>query len=168
MYRTPTPTDCKFATDTRDYQDIVDKLNAEDSFLKNTCLTVTRLEDGLAVTQMNATEEVLNIYGMVHGGAVFTLADTTAGVCALTNTPHVVTLGSSINFIRAATPGLLTATATRVHAGKTTGVYDVEIVNEKGKLVANATFTMFFYRDMLPGPKNHESRHKNDNDTASK
>lgn len=133
-------------------QSIADRINSRNRFLQESDLTVTRAEKGYAEAIMTAGAAMLNPYGMVHGGALFTLADMAAGAAALSCAPGVVTLDASINFTGAARPGKLTASAREIHGGGHTGVYEVQISDEDGRRVATALFTMYFFRDTPPHP----------------
>lgn len=139
-----------------DYEAIIKTVNEKNPFLKENDLKLISLQPGEAVASMRADERVSNMYGMVHGGALFSLADMAAGVCALTSSKNVVTLNSSISFLQAARPGLLRAVARCLHAGRTTGVYSVEIFDDAEALVASAQFTMFFYQNLKPGLSHKE------------
>lgn len=130
-----------------DYERIKNTINAENRFLDFCQLRIDHIEDGLVKASLQAIDQSLNIYGMVHGGALFTLADMAAGVCALTDASRCVTLDSSIHFLKAAREGRVLAIAHRIHAGKTIGVYDVRIEGEDGRLYGQATFTMFLFHD---------------------
>ncbi|MBF0579023.1 PaaI family thioesterase [Erysipelotrichaceae bacterium RD49] len=129
---------------------IKEGFNASNGFLKTANLRVVEVEQDHAIVMLDAGQDELNIYGMVHGGVYFTLADTAAGICALTNGPDVVTLDSSMNFIHAGKPGPLTAHARTIHAGKSTGVYQVNVFDAQNQLLATALFTMYFFRTSKP------------------
>ena len=82
--------------------------------------------------------------GMMHGGAVMTLADSMGAVCAFLNLPpgaSTSTVSSSTNFFRALREGDLRATARPLHAGRTTIVVQTELRNADDKLVALVTQT---------------------------
>lgn len=132
------------------FKEVAARVNEKNHFLENCSLRILDMRENYVLASMDAKEDTLNPYGMVHGGALFTLADMAAGICALTNGPDVVTLNSSMNFIRAARPGKLYATAKTMHAGKSTGVYQVEIYDDQNKLLATALFTMYFFRTQKP------------------
>ena len=71
------------------------------------------------------------------------MADSVAGTAAMTSGHICVTLNSSISYIKSATRGLpLKAVAKKIHQGRSTGVYDVEIT-EDGLPIARGTVTMF-------------------------
>ncbi len=126
------------------YRKIMERINRDNHFLQSSRMRVTDAGKGFAVVEMDIDEQILNIYGLVHGGALFSLADTAAGAASFTTGRDSVTLNSSINFLRPGTGGKLKAAATEIHAGKTTGVYEVFIYNDLDHLLSRATFTMFF------------------------
>lgn len=132
------------------FRQIMDSVNQKNRFLEGSGLKIVQIEQDETLACMDAGPNDLNIYGMVHGGALFSLADMAAGVCALTRTQNVVTLSSSINFVKAAKPGRIYAKAKAVHAGRSTGVYEVSIYGADEILCAKATFTMYFFGKERP------------------
>jgi acyl-CoA thioesterase len=86
---------------------------------------------------MNVREEMVNGFGIVHGGVPFSLADSAfAFACNNRNTLSVA-LDTSINFIKAVQVGdVLVAEAREVHNGRSTGLYNIEIKNQREELVA--------------------------------
>ena len=82
--------------------------------------------------------------GLMHGGAVMTLADTVGAVCAFLNLPagaSTSTISSSTNFFRAVRDGELRATTRPLHTGRTTIVVQTELRDSNDKLVAMVTQT---------------------------
>ena len=82
--------------------------------------------------------------GMMHGGAVMTLADSVGAVCAFLNLPAgatTSTVSSATNFFRALREGELRATARPLHTGRTTIVVQTELRDANEKLVAMVTQT---------------------------
>jgi len=95
------------------------------------------LENGVAKVAMTIGEDSVNAHGNGHGGAIFTLADTAFFYICNSHERHAVASGCDINFIRPAMLGdVLTATAREQHVGKRSGLYQVEVRNQHGKLVA--------------------------------
>jgi 1,4-dihydroxy-2-naphthoyl-CoA hydrolase len=79
--------------------------------------------------------------GVMHGGALMSLADTLGGVCAFLNLPegaNTATISSSTNFMRAVRSDV-TATARPLSVGKTVIVVRTEVHDEAGKLAAQVT-----------------------------
>ena len=82
--------------------------------------------------------------GVLHGGAIMTLADSAGGICAFLNLPEgavTSTVESKTNFVRAVRSGTATATCRPLHVGRQTIVLATEIRDDAGKLVAFVTQT---------------------------
>lgn len=84
--------------------------------------------------------------GFLHGGASAVLAETAAGMGAWMNVDQekktVVGLEVNANHIRGKEKGLVTATATPLHNGRGTAVWEVKITDEAGKLICAARCTL--------------------------
>jgi uncharacterized protein (TIGR00369 family) len=82
--------------------------------------------------------------GVLHGGAVMTLADSVGGLCAFLNLPAgalTATIESKTNFFRPVTRGTVEAVARPLHIGKSTIVVQTDVLDEEGKRVAQVTQT---------------------------
>jgi uncharacterized protein (TIGR00369 family) len=82
--------------------------------------------------------------GLMHGGAVMTLADSVGAVCAFCNLPEgasTSTISSATNFFRGVREGEVHATARPLHVGRTTIVVQTEVRDANGKPVALVTQT---------------------------
>jgi uncharacterized protein (TIGR00369 family) len=82
--------------------------------------------------------------GVMHGGAVMTLADTPGAVCAFLNLPEgasTSTIASKTNFFLAVRTGAAHATTRPLHVGRTTIVVQTDIVDDEGRRVAQVTQT---------------------------
>lgn len=84
--------------------------------------------------------------GLLHGGASAALAETVGSVaswlCIDPEKYFAVGLEINCNHIRGKTGGDVVATATPLHIGKTTHVWDIKIKDEKEKLICVARLTM--------------------------
>jgi acyl-CoA thioesterase len=83
-------------------------------------------------------DQMLNGFGIVHGGIIFSAADSAfAFACNSHGGGVTVALDVSISFTRSANPGdLLTVEARELHLGNRTGLYEIRTTNEAGELVA--------------------------------
>src|SRR5437870_2741891 len=76
--------------------------------------------------------------GVLHGGAIMSLADTTGGTCAFLNLPEgaagTTTIESKTNFFRAVRDGYVEAVSRPLHKGRTVVVVETELVDAAGKL----------------------------------
>lgn len=109
------------------------------------------LKNGHSEVELEIQENSLNINGTLHGGVIFTMADVAAGCAARSHGISVTTLSSNINFIKAAQSGRVRAIADEMHKGRTTGVYRVDVFDEKDTLLAIGTFTFFFTGQPIGG-----------------
>ena len=80
---------------------------------------------------------------MVHGGAIYTLADNATGTAAHTDGRYYVTQTSALHFLRNQSEGTVRATATVRHRGRSTVLTAVDITGDDGKLIATGEFTFF-------------------------
>ncbi len=102
-------------------------------------------EHGQVTATMPVTKEILNPQGVAHGGAVFALCDSAAGAQAAQSKHNLVTQEGSIHYFRPAMPDtMLTATASLRNGGKTVAVVMVEVTDDQGRHIADATFSMFY------------------------
>ena len=88
--------------------------------------------------------------GVLHGGAVMTLADSLGAVCAFLNLPSgasTSTIESKTNFFRGVRDGGVHATTRPLHVGRTTIVVQTDLRDDNGKRVAQVTQT----QAVLPG-----------------
>jgi uncharacterized protein (TIGR00369 family) len=83
--------------------------------------------------------------GVLHGGALMSLADTAGAVSAFLNLPDgaqgTTTVESKTNLIGAVREGTVTALATPLHTGRTLIVVETELRNSRGTLVAKTMQT---------------------------
>jgi 1,4-dihydroxy-2-naphthoyl-CoA hydrolase len=82
--------------------------------------------------------------GLLHGGAIMSLADTIGAVCALLNLPAgagTATVDSATNFFRAVREGTLHAAARPLHAGRSFIVVRTELTDDGGRPVGQTTQT---------------------------
>jgi len=85
-------------------------------------------------------------YGLLHGGASVTLAETlgSVGSALVIDPANFICVGQEINanHIRSARSGLVTGTATPIHLGATSHVWEIKIHDEQGKLVCVSRLTV--------------------------
>ncbi|GAA4804982.1 PaaI family thioesterase [Actinomycetospora chlora] len=82
--------------------------------------------------------------GLLHGGALMTLADTAGAVCAFLALPEgarTATTQSGTHLLRAVAGSDVRATARPVHAGRTQIVVQTDVTDDRGRLVARTTQT---------------------------
>lgn len=122
--------------------DIADIVNAKHQFSYENGVEVTHVEPGLARGILRAGPDSVNPHGMIHGGAMATLADTVSGCCACSAGGSCVTANSTMEFLRPAR-GDLFCEATPKKLGRQLSVIQTTITDARGKVVAAGTFTFF-------------------------
>jgi 1,4-dihydroxy-2-naphthoyl-CoA hydrolase len=96
-------------------------------------------------------EDLCTLGGILHGGALMTLADTVGAVCAFLNLPegaNTATIESKTNLLRAVRGGVVEAIARPIHVGRTMIVVQTDLRDEQGRRVALTTQTQAV---LLPG-----------------
>ena len=103
-----------------------------------------RIDTGFARFRMPFRKELTQAYGVVHGGAIATLADTAVAFALMTIVQpgeKVTTAEFKINFFAAVTSGEMIGEARIVHTGKRLAVADMEVRNQNGELIAKGMAT---------------------------
>lgn len=126
------------------YEKLIRHCNENSGFNKHCGITCVQVEEGFSEVELPIRPECLNPGKTVHGGLLFSLGDTAAGVAAISHGVSCVTLSGNFNYLLPGTGTKLRAFAREVRHGRTTGVYDVEIFDDAQKLVAKGTYTMYF------------------------
>ena len=91
-----------------------------------------KIEDGIAVSELELEEEHFNPYGVPYGGVLFTMADDTAGVAFISAGGYGVTVNAHVDYLRGSRDAQkLICTAKVRKAGRRIFYIDADIVNEK-------------------------------------
>lgn len=100
-------------------------------------MRVTADEPGRAVVEMRVRGDMLNGFGIAHGGLVFALADTAFAIACNEDDRVTVAAGAEVTFLKSTREGdLLAATAERRARSGRTGLYDVTVRDGSGDVVA--------------------------------
>jgi len=119
-------------------------------FCNNTLITTLGIvfvecTENRVIATMPVNSNTHQPLGFLHGGASLALAETvgTAGSLFNIDTEKYLAFGMSVtgNHVASIREGVVTATATVVHRGRTSHVWDVEIKDETGKLISVARVT---------------------------
>lgn len=107
-------------------------------------ITPVETREGFARCVLEVREEHLNPLNTVHGGCLYTLADTTGGTACATYGTIAPTLSGEMHFLNSASGAKkLIAEANVIKCGRTVRVTEVRITDEKETLIATATFSYF-------------------------
>lgn len=125
-------------------QQVVAHMMEHDLFSRWLGIEVLEIKEGFSKITMTVRPEMINGFGIVHGGIAFSMADSAfAFACNNRNTLSVA-LDTSINFLKPVHVGdVLIAEATELHNGKSTGLYHISITNQHEHVVAVFKGTCF-------------------------
>lgn len=105
---------------------------------------VESVHEGRAIFRLDVRPSHKQVHGVVHGGIIAALADTTAAIAAYTTVPRGVelaTLELKINYMEPVPGGRVKADARVLRSGRNFIVTECEIFNESGSLAAKALMT---------------------------
>ncbi len=133
-------------------QQVVDHMMKHDRFSQWLGITVLEIKEGYSRIRMTVREEMINGFGIVHGGIAFSLADSAFAFACNNRNVLSVALDTAINFLKPVHVGdELIAEATELHNGKSTGLYQIRILNQHDHVVAVFKGTCFRTNKKLVG-----------------
>ncbi len=125
-------------------QQVVAHMMQHDLFSQWLGIELLEIKEGFSKIRMTVREEMINGFGIVHGGIAFSLADSAFAFACNNRNNLSVALDTSINFTKPVHVGdILTAEAKELHNGKSTGLYHISITNQKDHVVALFKGTCF-------------------------
>src|SRR5688572_19135657 len=124
--------------------DVVAHMMKHDLFSQWLGIEVLEVKEGYSKIKMTVREEMINGFGIVHGGIAFSLSDSAFAFACNNRNNLSVALDTSINFLKAVKVGdELTAEAKELHNGRSTGLYHIAITNQTDDTVAVFKGTCF-------------------------
>jgi uncharacterized protein (TIGR00369 family) len=108
-------------------------------------LEVLDVDESGARAQVAVRDDLKQPYGLLHGGVYASIAESLASWATAVGVGEgqlAVGLANSTSFLRPITDGLVHAHARRLHAGRTTWVWDVEFRDDDGRLCAITRMTI--------------------------
>ncbi len=119
------------------HEEVVNHMMENDFFSQWLGIQVLEIKEGYSKIKMSIRKEMVNGFGIVHGGIPFSLADSAFAFACNNRNNLSVALDTSINFIKPVHVGdELIAEAKELHNGRSTGLYHISITNQHNHLVA--------------------------------
>lgn len=110
----------------------------QDPFARSLGMELEEVRPGYARVSMPVTPEMVNFHGIIHGGAVFSLADYAFGVASNSHGRTAVALNVNITYLATAPVGArLFAEAEVERLGGRTALYHMTVRDEAGQLIAS-------------------------------
>ena len=117
-------------------------------YISNLGIELISLKEGYAKGKIKLKDKHLNPYGSVHGGCLYSLADTICGFAACSFGCYASTISGTMNFIK---PAMNTkniyCTATKIRQGKTVAFYNAEITNDDGEILETGSFSFYILKN---------------------
>ena len=109
-------------------QKIFDKMMSKDYCSQWMGIKEVLIEEGHCIIEMRVRQEMLNGYGILHGGIAFAFADSAFAFASNSYGRIAVSITGSMSYSKPAKEGdLLRAEATALHVGYKTAEFDVDI-----------------------------------------
>jgi acyl-CoA thioesterase len=126
------------------HEEVVSHMMENDFFSQWMGIEVLEIKEGYSRIKMTVRKEMVNGFGIIHGGIPFSLADSAFAFACNNRNNLSVALDVTITFTKAVNIGdTLTAEAKEVHNGRSTGVYLITVSNQKNEQVALFKGTCF-------------------------
>jgi acyl-CoA thioesterase len=123
---------------------VVEKMMRDDLFSQWLGIEVIAVRPGYSKIKMIVRAEMINGFGIVHGGVAFSLSDSAFAFACNNRNNLSVALDTSINFTKPVHVGdVLTAEAKELHHGRSTGLYHITVTNQHDHIVALFKGTCF-------------------------
>ena len=116
----------------------------DDKFALHAGIELLEVKSGTAKVRMEVKPFHINGVGLVHGGALFTLADFAFAAAANSHEEVAVAINASISYLKGVKAGTLYAEAEEISNSRKISVYSIKIINEHNQLIA--TFQGMAYK----------------------
>ena len=126
------------------YAQMIDYMNTVPDFNYHNGIKLLELCDDYASCKVELTSDVVNSQGIAHGGILFAICDVAAGFAAANVDRRCVTQAANIYFLRPAVGSYLVAKAEPIKVGKTVSVVESRAYDDQDRLIAEATFSVFY------------------------
>ena len=101
-------------------------------------MQLIEVQEGYAKVEMVFTHDMENMFGMAHGGALFSLIDEAFEVASNSHGTMAVALNMNVNYMASPAKGSkLTAEAKEINKTKKTAAYNIIVTDDKNNLIAS-------------------------------
>lgn len=115
----------------------------DNHFVFQNYMELESIEPDKAVIRLTIQADVCNAYGVVHGGTLYTMADSAAGIAVMSDGRYYVTQSGSLHFVSNRREGIIKAVATVKHRGEAISLVNVDVIGEDKKPLAVGEFAFF-------------------------
>ena len=129
----------------------LEKHFAQEPYARIFGIRIVELEEGRALLEMKTTASMNNLFGMTHGGAIFSLVDAAFELAVNSHGTVAVALGVNMNYLNAPLPGeSLRAEGREVNRSRKISACQITVTGEDGRLIATCQALAYRKKDTLP------------------
>lgn len=116
----------------------------KNTYMQELQIEILEIERGYVKGKLSVTDKVLNPYGSVHGGCLFSLADITAGLAACTYGTYASTINGDMEYILPAMhTEYIICEAKEIRQGVHVSQYEALLYDDKEQLIDRADFAFY-------------------------
>ena len=115
----------------------------QDQFARSLGIELLEVSPGQARARMPIREQHYNSLRIVHGGAMFALADLVFAAASNSHGTSAVGINATISYVKAVSSGTLTAEATEVSRSNRLATYSIQVMDDEGAVVAAFQGTVY-------------------------
>ena len=124
--------------------EIVEKMMSKDAFSKWLGIEIVVIEEGYAKLKLTVRDEMLNGFGIAHGGITYSLADSALAFAGNSHGQRAVSTNTNItHFVEVKAGDVLTATTVEHNKGERLAHYQVNITNQNDENVATLSGSVY-------------------------
>ncbi len=120
------------------------KFTQDNLYMRNLKIEILDIKQGFVKAKMLVTKEILNPYGSVHGGCLYSLADIVTGVAACTYGYYSSTINGSMDYILPAmNTEYIICESVQIRQGRHVALYEANLYDDKGQLIDKGRFSFY-------------------------
>jgi len=129
--------------------DDIKRFLENDRFAKHLGIEMLEYGQGRAKARMEVKQHHLNSAGMLHGGAIFALADAVFSAASNSHGTLAVAINVSISYFKAVKSGVLIAEADEASINPRLATYSITVIDDKGNKIALFQGTVYRKKDLI-------------------
>ena len=131
--------------------DAISRKVETEAYARKLGIRLVELNPGHAVVEMDSSDDDANIFGMIHGGAIFSLIDEAFQVSCNSHGRVAVALNMTVTYHQPPEKNSkLRAESREIHRSHRTGTYDIRVTDEKDNLIASCLALAYRKTATLP------------------
>lgn len=111
-------------------------------YMSHNHIRIDKVESDHCIVKVELREESKNLYGFVHGGLMYSMADCVAGLTARTDGRAYVTQSSHMNFLRNTKQGTIYAEGRVVKRGRTVTIIHINVYDDEDRQLIDGVINM--------------------------